>query len=144
VLSTVLSGINNHLSGWVPGSAMLAELINLGVSFALTTVLLTMIFKWLPETDLAWSDVWLGAAVTAGMIGIGRYPIGLYLHRVAARSAFGAAEAFVVFLIWVYYSSQLLLLGAELTFLYATRYGHSKQAVAAEPQKTELAASGSH
>ena len=85
------------------------------------------------------ADVGLGAAITAGMIAIGRYPIGLYLHRVVAGSAFGAAEAFVVFLVWVYYSSQILLFGAELTFLYATRYGHSIQSVETVPRTTGFA-----
>jgi membrane protein len=138
VISAILAGINEHVSGWLPESATFAEIANLAVSFGLTTILFAMIFKWLPETDLAWSDVWLGAAVTAGMIALGRYPIGLYLHRVAAGSAFGAAEAFVVFLVWVYYSSQILLFGAELTFVYATRYGHSIQTDETLPRTAEL------
>jgi len=139
VISTVLTGINEHVAGWLPNSALLAEIVNLAISFGLTTILFTMIFKWLPETDLAWSDVWIGAAITSGLIAIGRYPIGLYLHRVAATSAFGAAEAFVVFLVWVYYSAQIFFFGAELTFLYATRYGHSIQAVDATPRATRFA-----
>jgi membrane protein len=120
-LSTILTGINAELSGWLPDSAPIAETLNFVISFALTTTLFAMIFKWLPQTTLAWSDVWFGAVITAGMIVLGRYPIGFYLHTVAAGSAFGAAEAFIVLLVWVYYSSQILLFGAELTFLYATR-----------------------
>jgi membrane protein len=134
VVTAILTNINARISGWLPQSAMLAEIVNLTTSFCLTTLLFTMIFKWLPETNLAWSDVWMGAAFTAGMIVLARYPIGLYLHRIAAASAFGAAEAFVVFLVWGYYSSQLFLLGAELTFLYATRHGRSMQSIELAPR----------
>jgi membrane protein len=98
--------------------------LNFLISFGLTTVLFALIFKWLPETDLAWADVWLGAAVTAGLFAAGRYLIGLYLGRAAVGSAYGAAGAFVVLLVWIYYSTQILLYGAELTFVYAQRFGH--------------------
>jgi len=125
VVSAVLTGVNARVAGWLPGSALIAEVVNFAVSFALTTTLFAMIFKWLPDAELAWSDVWLGAAITAVLMILGRYPIGLYLHEVSVGSAFGAAEAFVVFLIWAYYSCQILLFGAELTFVYATHYGHS-------------------
>lgn len=129
VISMILTGINERVSGWLPGSVLIAEITNFVISIGLNTILFAMIFKWLPETDLPWSDIWLGAAITAGLIAIGRYPIGFYLHRVAAGSAFGAAEALVVFLVWVYYSTQILLFGAELTFVYATRPRHSIQSV---------------
>jgi membrane protein len=125
VISALLTGINARVAGWLPGSALIAEIVNFVVSFALMTTLFAMIFKWLPDAELAWSDVWLGAAVTAGLMILGRYPIGLYLHEVTVGSAFGAAEAFVVFLIWTYYSCQILLFGAELTYVYATHYGRS-------------------
>lgn len=125
--SAILTGINAHVAGWLPGSALIAEVVNFAVSFALMTTLFAMIFKWLPDAELAWSDVWLGAAITAVLMILGRYPIGLYLHEVSVGSAFGAAEAFVVFLIWTYYSCWILLFGAELTYVYATHYGHSVQ-----------------
>jgi membrane protein len=125
VLSAILTGIDSRVAGWLPQSIFKAEFLNLAVTFTLLATLVAMIFKWLPETELPWSDVWLGSVITALLIVIGRYPIGIYLHRVPVGSAFGAAEALVVFLIWVYYTTQLLLFGAELTFLYATRFRHS-------------------
>ncbi len=131
IISTILTGLNSRLSGWLPENALEAEILNFAVSIGLTTTLFAMMFKWLPETHLAWSDVWFGAAITSGLIAIGRYPIGFYLHKVTVGSAFGAAEAFVVFLVWVYYSTQILLFGAELTFLYATRFGQSSKTVPA-------------
>jgi membrane protein len=123
ILTAILTSINDQVANWLPYPSWLAESLNIIVSFALTTTLFAMIFKWLPETDLAWSNIWLGAALTSAMIAAGRYPIGLYLSRMSYLSAFGAAEALVIFLIWIYYSSWLFLFGAEFTFVYATR-GH--------------------
>jgi membrane protein len=82
-----------------------------------------MIFKWLPETKLSWRDVTVGACVTALLFSIGRYLIGLYLGKAAVGSTYGAAGAFVVLLVWIYYSALILLFGAELTFVYAQRFG---------------------
>jgi membrane protein len=103
------------------------------IPFALLTVLFALIFKWLPEIDLSWSDVWLGAAVTAGLFTVGKYLIGLYLGKVAVGSAFGAAGSFVVLLVWIYWSTQILLFGAELTFVYAQKHGHGVTAPGPEP-----------
>jgi membrane protein len=124
VISAILSGVNDSMPGWLPEWLGLVSALNFVITFALTTVLFAMIFKWLPEIDLAWADVWLGAAVTAGLFAVGRYLIGLYLGRAAIGSAYGAAGTFVVLLVWVYYSTQILLFGAELTFMYAKRHGH--------------------
>jgi len=124
MISAILSGINGTVSGWLPEWLGLVSALNFVITFALTTVLFAMIFKWLPEIDLAWADVWLGAAVTAGLFAVGRYLIGLYLGRAAIGSAYGAAGTFVVLLVWIYYSTQILLFGAELTFMYAKRHGH--------------------
>ena len=93
------------------------------LNFALTAALFAMMFKWLPETKLAWKDVWVGATATAALFSIGRYLIGLYLGKAAVGSTYGAAGAFVVLLVWIYYSTQILLFGAELTFVYAQRFG---------------------
>jgi membrane protein len=123
VVSAVLSAVNARIAGWMPGTDVAAEVANFVVTFALLTLLFAMIFRWLPETDLAWSDVWAGAAATAALFSVGKYLIGLYLGRAAVGSAYGAAGAFVVLLVWIYYSAQILLLGAELTFVYARRFG---------------------
>jgi membrane protein len=124
VVSAILSAINSKIAGWIPGMGLLVQVINFFLTFGLLTLLFAMIFKWLPDTDLAWADVWLGAAVTAGLFSVGKYLIGLYLGQAAVGSAYGAAGAFVILLAWIYWSSQILLFGAELTFVYAQRYGH--------------------
>lgn len=124
VVSAILSAVNNRIAGWIPGMGVLAQVTNFVVTLALLTALFAMIFKVLPETRLAWSDVWLGAIVTAVLFSIGKYLIGLYLGQAAVGSAYGTAGAFVVLLVWMYWSTQLLLFGAELTFVYARHYGH--------------------
>jgi membrane protein len=82
-----------------------------------------MIFRYLPDAEIAWRHVWVGALVTALLFTLGKYLIGLYLGRSGVASAFGAAGSVVVILVWVYYSSQILLLGAEFTRVYALRSG---------------------
>jgi len=123
VVTAVLASVNSRITGWLPGMSELAEVINFLLNFLLTAALFDMIFKWLPNVHLSWRDVWVGAAVTAVLFSIGRYLIGLYLGRAAVGSTYGAAGAFVVLLVWLYYSTQILLFGAELTFVYAQRFG---------------------
>ena len=91
------------------------------VSVGMVTLLFGMMFKWLPDTCVAWRDVWPGAAVTAALFEIGKLLIGLYIGKQALESTYGAAASLVVLLIWVYYSSQLVLMGAEFTRAYAHR-----------------------
>jgi membrane protein len=123
VVSALLSGMSDRIAGWMPGMTVLAEVLNFLVTLGILTLLFAMIYQWLPETDLSWSDVWVGAAITAVLFSVGKYLIGLYLGTAAVGSAYGAAGAFVVLLVWIYYSTQILLFGAELTFLYAQRFG---------------------
>jgi len=123
VATAVLAGVNSRVTGWMPGTVALAEVLNFVLNFVLTAGLFALIFKWLPETKLSWRDVGIGACVTAGMFSVGRYLIGLYLGKAAVGSPYGAAGAFVVLLVWIYYSTQILLFGAELTFVYAQRFG---------------------
>ena len=134
VVSALLSGLSDRIAGWMPGMTALAEVLNFLVTLAILTLLFAMIFQWLPETDLAWSDVWVGAFATAVLFSIGKYLIGLYLGTAAVGSAYGAAGAFVVLLVWIYYSTQIMLIGAEITFLYAQRFGSGIQGVPAPPQ----------
>jgi membrane protein len=142
VVTAVLAGINGRVVGWLPGTDGLAEVVNFVLNFVLTAVLFAMMFKWLPEARLAWRDVWIGAAVTAALFSVGRYLIGLYLGRAAVGSTYGAAGAFVVLLVWIYYSTQILLFGAELTFVYAERFGsgvRTADGARAEPAPTTSA-----
>ena len=82
-----------------------------------------MIFKFLPDVNIALSDVWVGAGITALLFTIGKFLIGLYLGRSTVGSTYGAAGSLIVILIWIYYSAQILFFGAELTQVYTTRYG---------------------
>lgn len=123
VVTAVLAGINSRVAGWMPGMDALAQVVNFTLNFVLTAALFAMIFKWLPETRLAWRDVAVGASITALLFSVGRYLIGLYLGKAAVGSTYGAAGAFVVLLVWIYYSTLILLFGAELTFVYAQRFG---------------------
>jgi membrane protein len=91
------------------------------VSFAAICLLFAMMFKWLPDAAVEWRDVWLGAAITAALFETGKLLIGIYIGRQAFDSTFGAAASLVVLLIWVYYSSQIVLMGAEFTRVYANR-----------------------
>ncbi|MFH0915913.1 MAG: YhjD/YihY/BrkB family envelope integrity protein [bacterium] len=91
------------------------------MSLGIVTVLLAFLFKVLPNAVHRWKDVWVGALVTAFLFSIGKLAIGLYLGRSSTSSSYGAAGAFIVLLVWIYYSAQILFLGAEFTALYANR-----------------------
>jgi membrane protein len=101
----------------------LAQVVNYAVSFVVVTALFAMIFKILPDVKMAWSDVWLGAAVTSVFFSIGKFAIGMYLGHSSMASSYGVAGSFVVLLVWTYYSAQILFFGAELTQVYANSYG---------------------
>jgi membrane protein len=90
-------------------------------------VLFAMMYKILPDTQVAWRDVWLGAAVTSLLFSLGKFGIGLYLGRSTVSSSYGAAGSLAVVLIWVYYSAQILFLGAEFTRVYARSHGSRAQ-----------------
>jgi membrane protein len=102
------------------------------------TLLFAMMFKVLPDVKIGWSDVWLGAIITAMLFTLGKYAIGVYLGQSSLASSYGVAGSFVVLLVWVYYSAQILFLGAEFTQVYANRYGSqivpTKNAVAITEQ----------
>ena len=123
VLSAALSALGKWWGGWFEGWAVLLEALNFAVSFAITTGLFALIYKFLPRAEIAWHDVWIGAAVTALLFAVGKFLIGLYIGRSGIASGFGAAGSFVVLLIWVYYSTQIFLLGAEFTWVYAHERG---------------------
>ena len=142
VASAVLTAVS-HAANWLPGISLLSQVGNFVITFAILVMLFALIFQWLPQTDLAWSDVWVGAAITAFLFSIGKYLIGLYLARATVGSAYGAAGAFVILLVWIYYSSQIVLFGAELTYVYAKRFGHGldsmpAQSAAQSPNSAEL------
>jgi membrane protein len=101
----------------------IAQITNMVVSFLVITALFAMMFKLLPDVKMAWSDVWLGAVVTAVLFTAGKFAIGLYLGHSSMASSYGVAGSFVVLLVWTYYSAQILFFGAELTQVYANEHG---------------------
>ncbi len=121
VISTMLAAVVKYVSGGA--EAVVWSVVNFVLSFGITTLLFALIFKIIPDVEIAWSDVWIGALVTAVLFTIGRTLISLYLGRAAPESTYGAAGSFVAILLWVYYSAQILFLGAEFTQVYAKRYG---------------------
>jgi membrane protein len=114
IISAALAAFSAWLSGSAAESALLA-LLNFAVSLAVLTLLFSMLFKWLPDRHLAWRDVWLGGFVTAFLFNVGKSAIAWYIGTQAFESTYGAAASIVVLLIWVYYSAQIMLFGAELT-----------------------------
>lgn len=104
-------------------AAVLPELINLAFLFIIMLILFAMLYRVIPDKAITWTDVWLGAAVTALLFILGRYAIELYLSISKSGSAYGTAGALIVLLIWIYYSAQIFLLGAEFTQVYARRFG---------------------
>jgi membrane protein len=114
-LSAVLAALGDLMSSRLPGGATLWAIVNFLISFGFTTILFAMIYKVLPDVPLTWRDVWMGGLITSLFFTIGKMLIGLYLGHSAIGSSFGAAGSIIVILIWVYYSSQILLFGAEVT-----------------------------
>ena len=110
-----------------------ATALNFIVSFALVAVMFALIYKIMPRVRIAWRDVWIGALVTALLFNVGKLLIGLYIGKSGVASAFGAAGSLAVLLLWVYYSAQIFLLGAEFTWVYAHSFGSLKGADAAGP-----------
>jgi membrane protein len=138
VLSALMSGLNDVIREWLPGVAGWLWVGDVLLTAVLAFGLFAMIFKFLPHTAVSWSDVWVGAAITAVLFIIGKYALGLYFGQVAVGTTFGAAGSFVVLLTWLYYSSAIMLFGAEFTQVYATRYGtRAGRADAAEVRQPE-------
>lgn len=124
VLSAVLSGISTFFSSRVPDFVIFGQLLNFAISFGVITVLFASIYKFLPDVRLPWRYLWTGAGVTALLFTIGKYLIGLYLGSSGVTSTYGAAGSIIIILLWVFYSAQILLFGAEFTQVYARRYGN--------------------
>ena len=123
VISAGLSGIQTTMGNVLPVPEFFLQLINVVISVAVITILFALIYKFLPDAEIAWRDVWLGAFFTAILFTLGKQVIGLYLGRSAVTSSFGAAGSLVLLLLWIYYSAQILFFGAEFTEVYANNYG---------------------
>jgi membrane protein len=123
VFDAALSAFGAWGGGYIPGRVLIFRLINLAVGFGVTTLLCATAYRILPRARIAWSDVWIGAVTTAALFSLGKYLIGMYLGRADVTSGFGAAGSLVIILVWMYYSAQIFLLGAEFTWVFAHRHG---------------------
>ena len=123
LLSTALSAIGSFFERSLPGGEALWQALNFALSFAVVSALFAVTFKVVPDAKIRWRDVWIGAVATAFLFSVGKFLIGLYLGKSSVASSYGAAGSLVVLVIWVYYSSVILLLGAEFTQVYAKRFG---------------------
>lgn len=123
IITTALSVLGAYFTHLLPGGAGLWHAVNWVVSFAFITCVFALIFKEVPDVKVAWRDVWVGATLTALLFTLGNYALGMYLGLASTTSAYGAAGSLVAFLLWVYYSAQILLFGAEFTRVYARKRG---------------------
>ncbi len=123
LVSTGLAATGKLVAGEAYGQTLMWRGISFVAAFGVTTLLFALIFKVLPDAKVRWKDVWIGAVVTAGLFSLGRFLISWYLGQAATESTYGAAGSLVALLIWIYYSTQILFLGAEFTQVYAQSYG---------------------
>jgi membrane protein len=130
ILSAVLAAVGEFVGDVIPGWIVLGHVISNGITLGGVTLLFAMIYKVLPDTYVAWRDVWLGALVTAFLFTVGKFAIGFYLGQATVASSYGAAGSLVILLLWVYYSAMLLYLGAEFTHVYSLRRGSRRDATA--------------
>jgi membrane protein len=122
---TMMSGYFTHI---FPGFATLMKIADFAVSFGVLWGAFALLYEYLPECQIEWRDVWVGSAVTSFLFVVGQFLLGWYLGRAGVSSGYGAFGSLVVFLIWVNYSAQIMLFGAEVTQVFAQRYGSRAQA----------------
>jgi membrane protein len=120
-----------HLQEWI------LHFVSIMVSLSVISLLFAMMFKWLPDAEVDWYDVWLGAIVTAVLFEIGKAAIGFYIGKQGLDSTYGAAASIIVVLIWVYYTSQIILMGAEVTRAFAMHRGSTKRRQTSDPSEEE-------
>jgi membrane protein len=125
LITTALAAMGKYAAPYI--QEWVFHLISILVSLCVITLLFTMMFKWLPDATIDWYDVWLGAIITAALFEIGKSAIGFYIGKQGLESTYGAAASIVVVLIWVYYSSQIILMGAEVTHAFAKHKGSIKK-----------------
>lgn len=123
VLNALVTAFGHWASARLPGADLLLFAVNELISLGLSTLLLAMIFRFMPSAKVAWQDVWLGAAVTAVLLAIGKVGIGYYLATSSTVNAYTAAGSVVILLVWVYYAAQIFLFGAEVSWAYAKLHG---------------------
>jgi membrane protein len=133
VASAAVAALGKYVGDRLPFGEAVLQALNMAVSFGVITFLFMLLFRYGPDARVPWRDVRLGAAVTALLFTLGKYAIGVYLGKGSLSSSYGAAGSLVVLLVWVYYSAQILFLGAELTYVIASRRAAAR-APDAEPR----------
>ena len=123
VVESVLKGLSTYLEASVPYGATMALGVYFVFDFVVVVLMFALIFKFLPDVKILWRDVWTGAVLTAVLFLTGKWALGLYLGSGGVGSAYGAATSLISLLLWIYYSSQILLFGAEFTQVYANEFG---------------------
>jgi membrane protein len=139
VLTAALSAVGRTFAHALPGGEAVWQVVNFAFSLAMISALFALIFKVIPDADVEWKDVWLGAIVTGTLFTLGKFLLGIYLGKAALSSSYGAAGSLVALVVWVYYAAQILFLGAEFTQVRARRRGReirpSKDATSAKPER---------
>jgi membrane protein len=125
VIESLLKGFSAYVQAMFPGGIVLAVIVYSIFDFVVVVLLFASIYKFLPDVKIQWRDVWIGAVMTTILFTIGKWALGLYLGSGTAASAYGAASSLITLLLWIYYSSQILLFGAEFTQVYAARAGRA-------------------
>lgn len=125
ILSSILSALGGAVAMWMPGGEVLWQMANALLSLVVVSGLFALIFKYVPDAEVQWRDVWVGGVVTALLFTLGKFLLGLYLGRAAVGSSYGAAGSLIALVVWVYYASQIFLFGAEFTQVQARRRGRA-------------------
>jgi membrane protein len=133
IISAAVAAFAKWANGLIPAAEIILQGINIGISLAISSTMFAMIYKFVPQARIAWRDVWVGAAVTALLFEVGKIGIGMYLGKSGMTSTYAAAGSLVVLLIWVYYSAQIFLLGAEFTWVLATENDAAADALPTSP-----------
>ncbi|MEP6937728.1 MAG: YihY/virulence factor BrkB family protein [Chthoniobacterales bacterium] len=145
-LESLLKAFSHYVQALLPGGILIAVSVYLIFDLAVVIFLFAIIFKFLSDAKIQWRDVWIGATMTALLFAVGKWALGLYLGSGSAASAYGAASSLITLLLWIYYSSQILLFGAEFTQVYANRAGRAvapdEHAVRIETKEIETSKRG--
>jgi membrane protein len=142
ISSAALGAVQRFMIQVLPWPVFMLELVDFLLSLVVITLLLAMIFKVLPNTKINWSDVWIGASIASFLFTIGKFLIGLYLGGSAVASTYGAVSSPLVILVWIYFSAQIIIFGAEVTHIYA--YKHGSRAKLPLVQRRQMERSGYH
>ena len=123
VISTLLSALSDYINAYLPFGHLILQILTFLISFGLITLLFGAIYKMLPDKNIEWHDVMIGAVATSLLFTVGKSLISLYIGSSTVASSYGAAGSLIVVLLWIYYSAQIFLLGAEFTKVYASHHG---------------------